>query len=174
MNHPVPPQCAVQDPNSFSQQRIPLQQLFCWEKSPQEKEKGGKKYLPKQRNACPVRPYKDWIPGFPKERKYLYFLQALTTRNEITANVKLNPLSPGCYLEKTPIVIQKVCTYLGQISREKRAKQWAFPGTCWGKSTYETTVFVETMYSTSLVQGFMKLNQRLRNVIKEPSFILNL
>lgn len=40
--------------------------------------------------------------------------------------------------------------------------------------TYETTVLVETMYSTSLVQGFMKLNQRLLKVMKDPSLILNL
>lgn len=42
------------------------------------------------------------------------------------------------------------------------------------RDTYKTTVFVETMYSTSLVQGFMKLNHRLRSVMKEPSLILNL
>lgn len=40
--------------------------------------------------------------------------------------------------------------------------------------THRTTVLVETMYSTSLVHGFMKLNHRLRSVIKEPSLILNL
>lgn len=40
--------------------------------------------------------------------------------------------------------------------------------------TYDTTVLVDTMYSTSLVQGFMKLNQRLLRVMKEPSLILNL
>lgn len=42
------------------------------------------------------------------------------------------------------------------------------------EGSYETTVLVETMYSTSLVQGFMKLNQRLLRVMKEPSLILNL
>lgn len=72
--------CAVQDPNSFSQHRTPLQQLFCWEVTSQERKKGGK-YLPKQRNAHPLSSYKDRIPAFPKERKYFYFLQALTTRN---------------------------------------------------------------------------------------------
>lgn len=40
--------------------------------------------------------------------------------------------------------------------------------------TYVTTVLVETMYSTSLVQGFLKLNQRLLGVTNEPSFIFNL
>lgn len=40
--------------------------------------------------------------------------------------------------------------------------------------TYVTTVLVETMYSTSLVQGFIKLNQQLLSVMNEPSFIFNL
>lgn len=40
--------------------------------------------------------------------------------------------------------------------------------------TYDMTVLVDTMYSTSLVQGFMKLNIRLCSVTKEPCFVLNL
>lgn len=51
----------------------------------------------------------------------------------------------------------------------------SFRGVCFMSSgTYDTTVFVETIYSTSLVQGFMKLNHRLLSVMKEPSLILNL
>lgn len=37
--------------------------------------------------------------------------------------------------------------------------------------TYTTTVLVDTMYSTSLVQGFFKPYQRLLSVMNEPSFI---
>lgn len=61
-----------------------------------------------------------------------------------------------------------------QTSSDNSAEQLACMCICEIENTYETTVFVETMYSTSLVQGFMKLNQRLLKVIKEPSFILNL
>jgi len=40
--------------------------------------------------------------------------------------------------------------------------------------TYDITVLVDTMYSISLVQGFIKLNHRLCKVTKEPYFVLNL
>lgn len=37
--------------------------------------KSGGEFLPKQRNASPLSPYKDETPGFPSERKYFYFFQ---------------------------------------------------------------------------------------------------
>lgn len=40
--------------------------------------------------------------------------------------------------------------------------------------SYVTTVLVDTMHSTSLVQRFMKPNHQLLTVMNEPSFILNL
>lgn len=41
-------------------------------------------------------------------------------------------------------------------------------------NTHAMTVFVDTMYSTSLVQGLTKLNHWLCKVTKEPCFVLNL
>lgn len=42
------------------------------------------------------------------------------------------------------------------------------------KMTYDKTVFVDTIYSTSFVQGLTKLNHWLCRVTKEPYFVLNL
>lgn len=111
---------------------------------------------------------------------------SLSEALELLGCSDLSPDPPGLLLPLNQAEKESRNNLLSQRSQNLGATGWIMTLICsyrkkrpvrktrWDAGTYDITVLVDTMYSTSLVQGFIKLNHWLCKVTKEPCFVLNL